>query len=70
MGSSNVTFFYCFADVNNDKRVDMMDLWLVQKGYGKKCGMLDYDTSYDVNDDCIIDMTDLWVVQKQYGKRC
>jgi PKD repeat protein len=56
-------------DVNGDGKVDMVDLWLVQKAYGTREGQPGWDPRYDVNRDGKVDMIDLWIVQKHYGER-
>lgn len=52
-------------DVNGDGKVDMVDLWLVQKAYGT---MPPSDPRCDVNKDGKVDMIDMWIVQKHYGE--
>jgi len=56
------------GDVDGSRRVEMMDMWLIQKHYGGVLGKLNYDPNCDVDDSGRIEMTDMWITQKHYGE--
>jgi parallel beta-helix repeat protein len=56
------------GDVDGSRRVEMLDMWLIQKHYGARPGQLLYDANCDVDDSGRIEMTDMWITQKHYGE--
>jgi hypothetical protein len=70
-GASNkIYFFYCLADVNNDKKIDTTDINLILNHFGQKCGSKKYDSTYDLNSDCQINVFDVLIALVNYGKKC
>jgi hypothetical protein len=60
------------GDVNDDLRVDCVDVRLVQSVLGKRTADPGYDARADVNHDGIIDIRDLSFVSQRLpaGTRC
>jgi len=56
-----------YGDVNGDRKVDMVDLYLVAKAFGSYPGHYRWDPGADVNRDNQIDMVDLYLVSKNFG---
>jgi hypothetical protein len=57
------------VDVNQDGKVDILDLVLVGKSYGKQdISQGDDAWAADVNGDKRVDIFDLWLVSKNFGK--
>jgi hypothetical protein len=68
--SNKVYFYYCLADVNGDKKIDMTDIKSILNHLGQKCGSKKYDSTYDLNDDCVINIFDALIALVNYGKKC
>jgi len=68
--TSKVSFSYCLADINGDKKVNWSDLILISKHMGQKCKSKNYDPAYDLNDDCSINIFDMFIVLSNFGKTC
>jgi len=56
-------------DVNGDRKVDMIDLWLVALAYGSYPGSPTWDPRADVNGDEKVDMIDIWLVALHFGEQ-
>jgi len=55
------------GDINNDKKVDMIDIGFVSQGYGSTPTSPNWDLRCDLNSDDKIDMKDIGIVCKYYG---
>jgi len=58
------------ADIDNDYRVDGIDVWIVSSHFGGICNPYANEKWYplaDVNYDNIIDGIDMWIVAKNFG---
>ncbi len=55
------------GDINNDGRVDLVDMRLVAKAYGTRHGDTYWDPRADLNRDNLISVFDLVLVSKNYG---
>jgi PKD repeat protein len=55
-------------DVDGSGRVDMIDMWIVQKHYGTIPSDPNWDLRADVDGSGRVDMIDMWIVQKHYGE--
>ena len=53
----------CIGDVNNDGKVDLNDVNIVQALNGTACGQNQYDPKADINRDCTIDDIDASLVR-------
>ena len=61
------------GDVDASRRVDMLDLWLIQGKFGAVIGnpypdVPEYIPNYDVDCSGRIDMIDLWITQNNFGQ--
>jgi len=56
------------GDVNGDAKVDMIDIWLVARAYGRNLGDPEYEPNLDIDCNGKIDMIDLLIAAKNYGK--
>ncbi|MHA1723156.1 MAG: dockerin type I domain-containing protein [Candidatus Baldrarchaeia archaeon] len=61
-------FISIASDVDASGRVDMIDLWLIQKHFGALVGTPNYVPNYDVDSSGRIDMIDLWITQNNFGQ--
>ena len=52
------------GDLNNDGRVDCLDVAIVKAAFGKRTGQPGFDTRADVNNDGIISVYDLAFVSR------
>ena len=68
--TNNVSFSYCLADINGDKKVNWSDLILVSKHMGQNCKSKNYNSAYDLNDDCSINIFDIFIVLSNFRKTC
>jgi hypothetical protein len=68
--TNKVSFSYCLADINGDKKVNWSDLILISKHMGQKCKSKNYDPAYDLNDDCSINIFDMFIVLSNFRKTC
>jgi hypothetical protein len=57
----------CFADVNGDRQVDIVDIQLVAGAFGAAIGNPKYNPDYDVNCDDNIDIDDIQFVAGKWG---
>lgn len=61
----NITMcLYVKVDVNKDNTINLLDLALEAKEYGKKYDNTTYDHDYDMNNDGIIDIYDLVIISR------
>ncbi len=58
------------GDVNDDCRVNVVDLFLTAQHYGYRYGSLKYSPIYDMNNDREIDIADLQMIASQDGAVC
>jgi len=67
--TTNTTTFQVIlvGDVNEDMKVDMIDIGLCCKAYGSEPGDPNWDPRCDVNNDGRIDMKDIGIICKNYG---
>jgi len=56
------------GDVNGDGVIDMKDISLVNRAYGKREGDPDWNQACDLNHDGVVDMRDQHIVNSNYGK--
>ena len=57
-----------FADLNNDGKVDILDIAIVAKAYGTEPGHERWNPVADLNNDGKVDILDIATVAKDYGK--
>jgi hypothetical protein len=55
------------ADVTGDGKVDLRDIFMIAKSYGRNVGDPGYNTNYDVNDDGKIDLKDYYFACARFG---
>jgi hypothetical protein len=55
------------GDVNGDGRVDMVDMWLVQKAFGSSPGHPRWNPYADIDGSQRVDMLDIYIVQRAFG---
>jgi len=73
--STNVTMYLYESscehspDINGDCYVNYLDLYLLAKAYGSKCGDSNYNEKADLNCDCKVDYNDLYILAKHYGQK-
>lgn len=67
--SALVDYTECFGDFNKDNIIDIYDLVLISKFYGKTFEDDKYDELFDFNKDGIINLIDLQYVSRNYGTR-
>jgi len=65
-----VSFSYCLADVNMDRKIDMADVSQISTAYGRMCGDVDYKPELDLDEDCIVDIRDIALAAARIGKFC
>jgi hypothetical protein len=58
------------GDTNGDGKVDLKDVYAVQKAFGTSPGHLRWDPLCDLNGDNKVDLKDVYIVNKNYGKHC
>ncbi len=56
------------GDVDGNGKVDMVDLWLIARVYGRNLGDPRYEPNLDIDLNGKIDMIDLWTASGNYGK--
>jgi hypothetical protein len=57
-----------FCDINGDRKVDMIDLWLIAKAFGSIPQSSNWNPLADINFDGKVDMIDAWEVARKFGK--
>jgi len=65
--SANITVTIQF-DLNNDRKVDIKDIWIAAKAYGSRLGYPNWNEIADLNDDDAIDIIDIALLATEYGK--
>lgn len=55
-------------DVDGSGRVDMADMWLLQKAYGSRPGDARWNPKADVDGSGRVDMNDMFLVVRAYGQ--
>ena len=55
-------------DLNGDRKVDGVDMWLVAKAFGSMQGTPNWNPIADANKDGKVDGVDMWLVAKNFGK--
>jgi len=69
LASNSLTFrVILMGDINNDGKVDILDLAIVAKAFGSYPGYPNWNPIADVNGDLTVDITDLALVAVHYGK--
>ena len=58
----------CFADIDGDGDVDIVDIQKVAGRWGTKCGDERYVPDYDIDKDCDIDIVDIQKVAGHWGE--
>lgn len=58
------------GDVNNDCKVDVMDVYLASMRYGSRWGMLSYSPVYDLDGNRRIDIVDLQIIASHSRETC
>jgi parallel beta-helix repeat protein len=56
------------GDVDGSRRVEMVDMWLIQQHYGGVPGNSKWEPNCDVDGSGRIEMVDMWITQKHYGE--
>ncbi len=56
------------GDVNNDRKVNILDIAAVATGFGSKYGESRYKLNYDMNLDYLINIIDISMAARNYGK--
>ncbi len=56
------------GDINGDRKVDMLDLWLAAKAFGSTPQSPNWNPLADVNFDGKVDMIDAWQIARNFGK--
>jgi hypothetical protein len=56
------------GDVDGSRRVEMVDMWLIQKRYGAVPGNSKWEPNCDVDGSGRIEMLDMWITQKHFGE--
>jgi parallel beta-helix repeat protein len=64
MGSSKATFFYCLADINGDRTVNILDAIILSNNY------LTTNPIADLNGDGQVNILDSIILSNNYGKKC
>jgi hypothetical protein len=67
IGFSTVKFFYCLADVNNDRTANMRDINLIIQNFNKQVSSC---PRCDINSDGKIDMRDVSIAIINFNKPC
>ncbi len=68
------TFIDCWifvaivGDVDGNGKVDMVDIWMISKRFGRIIGNPEYDPNCDIDDNGKIDMIDIWIAAKNFGQ--
>jgi hypothetical protein len=57
-----------FGDINNDDRVNMLDLWIMSKAFAARSGGPDWNGAADLNLDGWINMLDAYLTATNFGK--
>ena len=60
---------YSIYDVNQDGKVDQLDITRAQRCYGKNAGDEGWNTLADVNKDGTVDINDLILILNNYSKK-
>jgi hypothetical protein len=55
------------GDVNDDGKVDMVDLWIVQQAFGSIPGAPRWNEYADLDGNLKVDMRDIWIVGGNFG---
>lgn len=66
--SGGRVFISIAGDINEDKKVDLKDVFAVGKAYGSRRGDPKYEPNLDINSDGIIDLKDYFVVCRNFGQ--
>jgi hypothetical protein len=69
-GPSVQAFSRLIGDVNKDCKVDIADLVLVARAFGKLSGTAGYYPAVDLNGDGQVDIVDLVIVGSKFGNHC
>jgi hypothetical protein len=56
------------ADLNDDHRIDILDIFSVAVAFGSNRGSPKYEPRLDINSDDIINILDIFIVAKSFGK--
>jgi hypothetical protein len=56
------------SDLNMDEKVNILDIFIVAKAFGRKSGDSEWNAVADLNKDNVINILDVFVVARDYGK--
>jgi len=59
----------CFEDLNNDYKINILDVSIVVKAFRSKPGKPTWVKEADVNQDNLIDITDITLIAQKYGEQ-
>ena len=68
--SDTVLFYYCYADVNEDKKVRIDDILIVALAFGSEPGNPKWEPEADINCDNKIRIDDILAVALEFGYDC
>jgi hypothetical protein len=60
----------CFGDLNNDEKIDIMDITIVAMAFGSNSQSLNWNPKADVDGKGIVDIVDISNVASVFGKNC
>jgi parallel beta-helix repeat protein len=62
------SYVYVLGDLNNDDKVNMIDIGIVASAFGSFPGHMRWKPEADINQDGIIDIRDIAIVARNFGK--
>jgi len=58
------------GDVNGDSKIDIKDVAIASRAFGKRLGDLGWNAEADINGDYRIDIVDIAMISKRFGSAC